>query len=223
MGALAHAVPVERSNVDERLAAANAWARRPCHVKGGSFLQQHANTLDAKQTVLVVCDLQGAFRPAIDEIDRIAKRSAVVVEAAKLLGLPVLVTEQVPEKLGGTVEEIRAALPPGAMAFGKTAFSCYGSQPFRDQLTQLDRRQVLLCGIESHVCMNQTAHDLLAAGYQVHLLTDCTSSRTAANRELGISKMIGSGAVPSSSEMALFELMRDAKHDHFRAVQKLIK
>jgi nicotinamidase-related amidase len=71
--------------------------------------------------------------------------------------------------------------------------------------------------------VNQTAHDLLSRGYQVHLLTDCTSSRTAANRELGISKMLRSGALASSGEMALFELMRDAKHAHFRDVQKLIK
>jgi nicotinamidase-related amidase len=106
---------------------------------------------------------------------------------------------------------------------GKTSFSSCGAEGFWSALEATGRRQVLLVGIESHVCMNQTAHDLLAREYQVHLLTDCTSSRTPANRELGISKMLRSGAIPSSSEMALFELMRDSKHEHFKAISKLIK
>jgi nicotinamidase-related amidase len=186
-------------------------------------MQLHPRTLDLTQAVLVVCDLQEAFRPAIDQFERIVQRSAIVAEAAKLLGLPVLVTEQVPAKLGATVEEIRRALPPDANPIAKTAFSCCGADGFCEQLAQLRRRQVLLCGIESHVCMNQTAHDLLAGGYQVHLLSDCTSSRTGADRELGIARMLGSGAIPSSSEMAIFELVRDAKHEHFRAIQKLVK
>src|SRR5439155_18267757 len=105
----------------------------------------------------------------------------------------------------------------------KTAFSGCGAERFSQKLHALKRPQVMLCGIESHVCVNQTAHDLMAQGYFVHLLTDCTSSRTPANRELGIAKMLGSGAQPSSSEMAVFELMRDAKHKQFRAIQKLIK
>ena len=81
----------------------------------------------------------------------------------------------------------------------------------------------MLCGIEAHVCVNQTAHDLLARGYQVHLLTDCISSRAEQNRRVGVEKMLKSGALPSSTETALFELMRDARHEQFKAIQKLIK
>jgi nicotinamidase-related amidase len=87
----------------------------------------------------------------------------------------------------------------------------------------MPRKQIVLCGIETHVCMNQTAHDLLARGYQVHVLEDCTSSRTPQNRQIGLAKMRRSGALPSSSEMALFELMVDARHEHFRAISKLVK
>lgn len=184
---------------------------------------RHQNLLDADRAVLVIVDLQEKFAPAIDQFDRIAARSAIVAQAAKLLGVPIVMTEQSPEKLGGTVDEIRRVVGDDVKPIDKTAFSCCGADAFCAQLKQSQRRQVMLCGIESHVCMNQTAHDLLAMGYQVHLLTDCTSSRTAANRELGISKMLGSGALPSSSEMAVFELMRDAKHERFRDVQKLIK
>lgn len=184
---------------------------------------RHESVLDADRAVLVICDLQDAFRPAIDRFDEIVKRTAVVAEAARLMGVPIIATEQVPTKLGATVEEIRRVLPGDVKPLAKTRFSCGGAEGFNERLESLGRKQVMLCGIESHVCMNQTAHDLLARGYQVHLLTDCTSSRTAANRELGISKMLGSGALPSSSEMAIFELVRDAKHEQFRAIQRLVK
>ncbi len=90
-------------------------------------------------------------------------------------------------------------------------------------LERAGARHVLVCGIEAHVCVNQTVHDLLAGGYKVHLLTDCISSRAEHNRHVGLSKMRQSGALPSSTELALFELMRDARHEQFKAIQKLIK
>jgi len=172
---------------------------------------------------LVIVDVQEAFRPAIFEFERVAARTAIVLEAAALLGLPILVTEQYPEKLGATVEPVRRLLPASVKAIAKTAFSACGADGFCDVLALTKRRQILICGIESHVCMNQTAHDLVALDYQVHVLADCTSSRTPENRAIGIDKMMRSGALPSSSEMALFELMRDAKHPHFKAISKLIK
>ena len=184
---------------------------------------RHENVLDANDAVVVVVDLQEAFREPIFEFDKIVARTAVVVQAAKLLNVPVLVTEQYPQKLGATVPEIKSALPDGVAIVEKTAFSCCGANVFMEQLDRLRRKQVLLCGIETHVCMSQTAHDLLARGRQVHVLEDCTSSRTPANREIGLAKMRRSGALPSSSEMALFELMVDSKHEHFRAISKLVK
>ena len=185
---------------------------------------RHVNVLDLESAVLVVVDLQEAFRKPIFEFDKIVARTATVVRAANLLNFPVLVTEQYPQKLGETVPEIKSVLPPGVAIVDKTAFSCCGASVFRDQLKQFARRkQVLLCGIEAHVCMSQTAHDLLADGYQVHVLEDCASSRTPQNREIGLAKMRRSGALPSSSELALFELMVDARHEQFKAVSKLVK
>jgi nicotinamidase-related amidase len=184
---------------------------------------RHENVLDPDKAAVVVVDLQEAFREPILEFDKIAARTAVVVQAAKLLDLPVLVTEQYPQKLGATVPEIKSVLPAGVAIVDKREFSCCGASVFIEQLERLRRKQVMLCGIESHVCMSQTAHDLLARGYQVHVLEDCTSSRAPQNREIGLAKMRRSGALPSSSEMALFELMVDSRHEHFRAISKLVK
>ena len=182
---------------------------------------RHENTLDLKRTALAVVDVQESFRPHMEDFSRLAERVALVVRAARLLGVPVAATEQYPKGLGRTAAEVAAVLPEGFEPVEKTAFSSCGAQAFVPRLR--GAHQVLLCGIEAHVCVNQTAHDLLARGYQVHLLTDCVSSRTPQNRQVGLDKMLRSGALPSSTETALFELMRDARHEQFKAIQKLIK
>ena len=184
---------------------------------------RHPNLLDIDNAVLVVVDLQEAFRPVICEFEQVVARTATMLRGAELLNLPVLLTEQSPQKLGATVAELMSVLPRGAAPIDKTAFSSCGASVFIEQLQRLSRRQVMLCGIEAHVCVNQTAHDLLAGGYQVHALADCISSRTPANRGIGLAKMTASGALPCSSELALFELMRDARHEQFRAISKLVK
>lgn len=184
---------------------------------------RHENTLDAGQTALVVIDMQEAFRASISDFAEVAARVALMAHAAQLLGVPVIVTEQYPKGLGHTAGEIRAVLPAALAPFEKTAFSSCGAPEFVAQLTGHGARQVLVCGIEAHVCVNQTTHDLLARGFQVHLLTECITARAAHNRQAGLAKMQQSGALPASIEMALFELMRDAAHAQFKAVQKLIK
>ena len=184
---------------------------------------RHENTLDLRQTALAVIDMQESFRGPIQDFAELAARVARVAHAAQLLGVPLVVTEQYPKGLGRTASEIRAVLPEGLEPIEKTAFSSCGASEFAAQLERAGARQVLLCGIEAHVCVNQTAHDLLARGYQVHLLTDCISSRSVQNKQVGLEKMRQSGALPSSTELALFELMRDARHEQFKAIQKLIK
>jgi nicotinamidase-related amidase len=184
---------------------------------------RHAHTLDAERTALVVIDMQDGFRNVIPDFTETAARIALFAHGVRLLGVPVIVTEQYPKGLGYTAGEIRTVLPATLEPVEKTAFSSCGARAFLAQLDETGARQILLCGIEAHICVNQTAHDLLARGLQVHLLTDCITARTAPNRELGLAKMQQSGALPSSVEMALFELMRDAKHEQFKTVQKLIK
>ena len=183
----------------------------------------HENTLDARRAALAVIDVQEAFRQHIPDFAEVAARCALVAHAARLLNVPVVVTEQYPKGLGRTAPEIKAVLPQGFEPVEKTAFSSCGAHEFVSQLEGAGARQVLLCGVETHVCVNQTAHDLLARGYQVHLLADCVSSRAEQNKRVGVEKMLRSGALPSSTELALFELMRDARHEQFKAIQKLIK
>ncbi len=140
----------------------------------------HENTLDPTRTALAVIDVQESFRPHIADFAELAARVALVAHAARLLDVPVVVTEQYPKGLGHTAPEIAAVLPEGFEPVEKTAFSSCGAQAFVSRLEEAGARQVLLCGIEAHVCVNQTAHDLLALGLQVHLLTDCVSSRAEA-------------------------------------------
>lgn len=183
----------------------------------------HPNILNKERTALAVIDIQEGFRNAIPDFETLAVRASTAVQGFQILGLPVLVTEQYPKGLGPTAEEIRLVPPDGYEVFEKTAFSSCGASPFVDKLNELGVKQVVLCGLETHVCVNQTAHDLLDRGFDVHILCDCVSSRFEYNRLAGLAKMARSGAIESSIEMALFELMRDAKHEQFKAIQALIK
>lgn len=184
---------------------------------------QHPNSLELTRTALVIVDLQEAFRTKIRDFEEITERVRILVEAAKLLGVLIIVTEQYPKGLGHTATVISEALPQGQSVIEKTTFSSCGATAFYEQLNRKQIGQVLVCGIEAHICVNQTVHDLLANGYQVHLIVDCISSRNKTDRKAGFAKMQASGAISSSVELALFELMRDAKHEQFKAIQRLIK
>jgi nicotinamidase-related amidase len=183
----------------------------------------HRNILDKEKIALVVIDMQEAFRHSINEFEQIASRISLAIRGFQLLNLPVIVTEQYPKGLGRTAEELLFSLPPDFEFIEKTAFSSCGAKAFVDKLTELGARQILLCGIEAHVCVNQTAHDLLSLDYEVHLLEDCVSSRFRHDKKAALRKMKASGVTPSSVEMSLFELMRDSKHEQFKEVQNLIK
>ena len=183
----------------------------------------HQNTLQLTQSALAIIDMQDAFRSRIPNFTEVANRIAVMVQGARLLGLPIIVTEQYPQGLGHTASEILEVLPESLEIIEKTTFSSCGAQSFLAQLEGSAAKQILLCGIEAHICVNQTAHDLLANGFQVHVLSDCVTSRKQSDRRDATRKMQMSGAIPCSVELALFELMRDAKHEQFRAIQKLIK
>lgn len=175
-------------------------------------------TLDRARTALVVIDVQEAFAKAVQRFDDVAEATAILVRGARVLGLPVIVTEQYPRGLGDTVEPVREALGDGAARLPKTVFSAARADGFDLQ----GRDQALVCGIETHVCVSQTAHDLLGRGIEVHVATDAVSSRSSANRDLGLRKMEESGAILTSVETALFELLGAAGSDEFKAIQKLV-
>ena len=183
----------------------------------------HPKILDKEKTVLVVIDMQEAFRAAISEFPNIVSRISMAIRGFQILNLPVIITEQYPKGLGRTTEEILFSLSPDFEVIEKSSFSSCGAQAFVEKINQTGAKQILLCGIEAHVCVNQTAHDLLDRGFEVHLLEDCVSSRFEQDKRAGLNKMKMSGVVPSSMEMALFELMRDSKHEQFKEIQSLIK
>lgn len=183
----------------------------------------HQNTLDKDKTALVVVDVQEAFRSPINDFAQIASRISIAVRGFQILNLPVIITEQYPKGLGRTAEEILLSLSPDCEIIEKTAFSSCGAAAFKEKLNEIGATQIVLCGLETHVCINQTAHDLLSENFQVHLLHDCVSSRFTHDKEIGLRKMQASGVIASSIEMALFELMKDAKHEQFKAIQELIK
>jgi nicotinamidase-related amidase len=177
-----------------------------------------SRVLDRSRAALVVVDVQEAFRPAVGEFDAVAANTAVLVQGARALGIPVVVTEQYPEGLGETVAEVAQHLD-GVEPVSKTEFSAVRADGFSLE----GRDQALVCGIEAHVCVQQTAQDLLDAGVEVHVAADAVTSRTALNRRLGLEKMEGSGAVVTSTEMALFELLERAGTPEFKTIQKLIR
>ena len=183
----------------------------------------HTDILNPEKTALVVVDVQEAFRSPINDFAQLAARIALIVRGFQILNLPILITEQYPNGLGRTATEILFSLPDDYEFIEKTAFSSCGAPAFMEKLRETGATQIVLCGLETHVCINQTAHDLLTENFQVHLLQDCVSSRFTPDKEIALKKMQQSGVIPSSVEMCLFELMKDAKNEHFKAIQDLIK
>lgn len=177
-----------------------------------------ARTLDRDRAALIVVDVQEAFAKAVESFDDVVAQTAILVQGAKTLGIPVVVTEQYPRGLGDTVEPVRDALGEATPRLPKTVFSAARADGF----DLGGRDQALICGIETHVCVNQTAHDLLGQGVEVHVAIDAVSSRTEANRALGLRKMEESGAILTSVETALFELLGAAGSDEFKTIQKLV-
>jgi nicotinamidase-related amidase len=183
----------------------------------------HSNILSKDETALVVIDVQEAFRNVVPESVDFIGRVARIVRGFGILEIPIVVTEQYPKGLGRTAAEILDALPESAEIVEKSTFSSCGAADFLVAINKTGARQVLVCGLETHICVNQTVHDLLDSGFQVHLLTDAVGSRFEVDKRAGIDKMIAGGAIPSSVEMALFELMGDSKHEHFKAIQAIVK
>jgi len=179
--------------------------------------------LDASQAVLVVVDIQGRLAELMCNSSELHREAERLISAARLFELPVLWTEQIPDKLGPTSASIRAALE-GQEAIAKTSFSAWREPVFRERLEAMNRRQVMLVGMEAHVCVWQTAVDLLANGFQVWAIADAVGSRHPANRELGLERMRQAGVNLSSVEMALFEMQGCADDsDRFRAMVKLLR
>jgi len=183
---------------------------------------KHPNTLDRASTALVVVDMQEKFAPAIPEFDRTVQNVVKLILAFQMYKLPILVTEQYPKGLGATVDVIRRQFKVFEAA-EKLDFACTGCAQFLSQLESLNVQNVVVCGVETHVCVNQTALSLLQHGYRVHVVADATASRSALDHDIALRKMIQADVVPATTEMCLFELCEKAGTESFNIIQRMVK
>lgn len=189
------------------------------YTRTGPFL------LTKDRCVLIVVDLQEKLIPSIFEKERVLRNTRLLLECAKLLELPILLTRQYPRGLGETVDEIRAAVPPRVQTIDKVEFGCFNNSRFREAIQELklSRNTLLVAGIESHICVAQTVLGAVEEGFCVHLASDATSSRTEFNWRIGLDRMKESGALLSSTEMIIYELLGRSGTPEFKAMLKHLK
>ena len=178
--------------------------------------------LDIQKCCLVVVDVQGKLAQSMYAREGLFKNIQILIKAAKILNIPTIWCQQCPEALGPTVLSISKLLGDNE-PIDKASFSCCAEERFNSKLKGLSRQQILLCGIETHVCIYQTAVDLLRKGFLVEVIADAVSSRTLENKQLAITRMQAEGVSVTSVEMALFELLRTAEHPKFKQIARLIK
>jgi len=178
--------------------------------------------LSDQDTILVIVDVQGRLAQVMHEKELLVDALQKLIKGTQVLHIPVVWLEQNPEKMGPTIPELRELLV-GRAPIGKMSFSCCGEPAFVAQLEALGRKQVLLAGIEAHVCVYQTAAELVARGFEVEVVADAVSSRTLSNKQIGLDKARARGACMTSVEMAIFELLKTAEHPAFRDMLKIVK
>ncbi|MBI1921639.1 MAG: hydrolase [Geobacter sp.] len=179
--------------------------------------------LDSKNAALVVIDVQEKLCAAMDEkvLEKLTRNTGILLESARELNLPVVATEQYVKGLGETVPALKEKLPESTLE--KMTFSCCGETAFMEKIRSLGRKQIIVTGMETHVCVLQTVLELLDAGYAVHLVSDAVMSRKKENWKLGIDTAAAAGAVITSTEAALFQLLRVAGTDEFKKLSKLVR
>jgi Amidases related to nicotinamidase len=182
--------------------------------------------LDRADTFLLIIDVQERLTPLMNDRELLLQNLGRLIRGSRILGVPLLVTEQYVKGLGRTVEPLRVAWeqPPAApLPIEKSTFSAWRSAEFQMQLRQLHRKHAVVAGIETHVCVYQTVIDLLENGFGVTIVDDAVSSRTQRNQQIGVRRMRECGARLSSPEMVLFELTGVSGTDEFRAISQLVK
>ena len=177
--------------------------------------------ISVRNSVLVVIDIQGKLARLMHSSDYLSCVKAMI-KAAHLLEIPIVLTEQAPEKIGGTIPEIHELLHEKAPIVKRT-FSCWGEEQFVNAVNGLGRNEIIVVGIESHVCVYQTVRDLVRENYHVHVVTDAISSRAFHNAQMGIERCQKDGAVLTTTEMVITELIGSTRHPKFRDIMALLK
>ncbi|HLW83994.1 MAG TPA: hydrolase [Candidatus Sulfotelmatobacter sp.] len=192
------------------------------------YAENARRALEAERCALVVIDIQEKLLAPIFQKERLVRNSQLLIRAAGILKIPALVSTQYAKGLGETVPEVASLLcsvQPGIEAIDKQLFSCFGSEVFCSLLKRQpeQRNTLLLCGMESHICVTQTALGALREGYLVHVASDAVSSRTEWNWKIGLNRMGAAGAVISSTEMMIYELMRSSGSAAFKELLPYLK
>ena len=172
--------------------------------------------------ILVILDIQGKLSQIVQQSEELLRNSRIVIEGCKTLDIPLIWVEQMPDKLGATHPQIAEVLA-GETPITKSSFSAYGEEAFVSRLAEYDSKHVVLIGIETHICIYQTAIDLLAAGYKVTVIADAVSSRTESNKQIGLGMLRDAGVELLSTEALLFSVLRTAAHPKFKEIAKLVK
>ena len=178
--------------------------------------------LRIENTLLVVIDVQGKLARVVAESESAIRAVGQLVQGAGLLDIPVLLTAQVPEKIGHTIPEIGGLLPEQA-DLPRVHFSVWQDAGVQEAIRSSGRRQLLLCGFEAHICLYQSSLDLIAEGFEVYLAADAVSSRDPYNKTIALQELSNQGVHLTTVEMALFSLLRSAQHPSFKAISRLIK
>jgi nicotinamidase-related amidase len=189
-----------------------------------SYAEMARRPLEAEQCALIVVDMQEKLLPPIWEKERLVKNIQLLIRLAGILKIPALITTQYAKGLGNTVPAV-AEMLPNTQAIDKLMFSCFGSDAFCSMLKRLpgQRTTVLLCGMETHICVMQTALGALREGYLVHVASDAVSSRTQMNWQIGLDRMRAAGTILSSTEMMLYELMRSSGAPAFKELLPFLR
>jgi len=178
--------------------------------------------LEINQCFVVVVDVQGNLAKVVAESELANENIRKLIQGSLEVDLSIFLAAQSPDKIGHTIESVRALLP-AHHEYPRTSFSIWGDEALKADILQTGRKQVLLCGFESHVCLYQSAIDLFENGFDVWMVADAVSSRNLTNKEITLNELRGEGIHLTNVETALFALLRDSRHPSFKAISKLIR
>ena len=186
-------------------------------------MERHPSLLNRDTSVLIVVDMQEPFLGVIHGRDALTSNVVLLCQAARVLQIPVIATVQYAQRMGPVVPEIAQTLGEQTAPINKLSFSCAESPEFQKALLAAGRHQIVVCGVETHICVSQTAHDLLHAGYRVHVAADGVSSRTLEKHKLGMERIRDAQIKPCAAEAVVYEWLREAGTPEFKEILNLVK
>lgn len=179
--------------------------------------------INPESTLALIIDIQEKLVPVIEYRETLIHNNQILIKGLKTLGIPMVATQQYTKGIGMTVEPIQTAISDDFQYLDKLTFSCYDDEAIQEKIKSFHKKNIIICGIEAHICVLQTVIDCLAEGYKVFVVEDCISSRKGNDKRIALQRMLQEGAFITTYESILFELTRKAGNDQFKIISKLIK